>query len=147
MGLHDHPRGIASGDELDYKERTTPLTVTPTSDSTAASFIDGNEIVVDGNTRICIEFHTPYVDKVTNGEQLILNLWEDSNDRGRIGYLFTALSGEIEMSMLVRRFLTPAAGRHTYHIKAWKSGGTVVIGAGAGGTATYMPAYMRITRA
>jgi hypothetical protein len=43
------------GFELDYVERTTPLTVTATTAATAQTFIDGNAVTYDGSTRIKVE--------------------------------------------------------------------------------------------
>jgi hypothetical protein len=44
-------------------------------------------------------------------------------------------------------FDTPAAGAHTYAVKAFVSTGTLTVGAGAGGSGNLVPGWLRVTKA
>ncbi len=133
------PRGLQPGDEIDYAQRTTGLTVTATADATADTFITGAAVVYDGATTVMIEVSVPYGAATA---ALILNLYDGSTDLGRFGQINSVTNAP----MRVARRLTPSAASHTYTIKAWKSGGTASLNQGAGGTATDLPAFMRITK-
>jgi hypothetical protein len=125
--------------EHDYVEVTSNLTVTPTSDATAAAFITGNAVAYDGSTRVKIEFQMLKAETTVN---LICNLYDGSTDLGRITN--TGVSGGPVYGV---RYLTPSAATHTYSIRVWKSSGTSTAYAGAGGVGTALPAFMRITDA
>lgn len=134
------------GYEFDYVERTTSLSVSATTEAGADSWIDGNSVTYDGSTRIKIEFWAVAIDLSNNG--VLFALYDGSTDLGRlidIRMLGSGLSGDV--SAYGVRFLTPSAAAHTYHIKVFKTSGTVTINAGAGGTNTYFPNWYRITKA
>lgn len=139
--------GGGGSTELSYVEVTSSLTVTATSDATAQTFVSSAAIAYDGSTRILIEIWCPYMD-ITGNQAIVLNLYDGSTDLGRIANLETVNgSGLTSETVSGKRFLTPSAATHTFHIKAWKTAGTGTVGAQAGGTATYMPAWLRITTA
>jgi hypothetical protein len=132
----------ASGAELDYVERTTALTITATTAATAQTFITGGTVLYDGATRICIEFFVQSADGTISA---IVSLWDGSTELGRFGVIeATTIGGS---AMYSRRFLTPTNASHSYLVKAWKTGGNSGLTAGAGGTDTALPAYLRITKA
>jgi hypothetical protein len=138
--------------QLDYVEITAAVTITSTTDgaSGGTAVIDGNAITYDGNLRIRVEFYAPYALQEQNVDSnLIANLYDGTADLGRLCNMDTVNSGTVPnvTPFYGVRFLTPSAGSHTYHIRGWKtnSGSTSSIGAGAGGSAAYMPAFMRIT--
>lgn len=133
--------GSGASSELDYVETTSPLTITATSDATAQSFITGTSQSYSG-ARIRIEVFAPYLSS-GSGQSALFNLFDGSTDLGRIAENF----GASDSAVMVVRYLTPSAGSHQYIVKAWKTGGTASAGAGAGGTATYLPAYLRISEA
>ncbi len=131
----DHMPGF----ELDYVERTSNLSVSATTDAGADAFIDGNAVTYDGSTRIKIEIYTPAIEVATS-QVGWLNLWDGSTDLGRV-----IVAENTGMAAYGARFLTPSAAAHTYHFKAHKTTGTVTVYGGAGGAATNMPAWYRIT--
>lgn len=139
-----------AGTELDYVQVTAPLTVTPTTDATAATFITGSSVAYNGTTVVLLEVWAPYAD-ITSGQAVLLNLYDGSTDLGRIANVqtisATGAAGTLSVTVHGMRRFTPANATHQYLIKAWKTGGTAHVGAGAGGTAAYMPAFLRITRA
>lgn len=132
--------------ELDYVERTTQLSVTATSASTAEAWITGNAIYVDGMTKIKIEAWAYLLD-ITVSNQVLWELYDDSTDLGRMG-LWGTTSGTLSPGTPYGvRILTPGAGNHRYSIRAWKTGGTANFYAGTGGSNTALPAWYRVTRA
>lgn len=139
--------GGGGSTELDYVERTTNLTVTATSDATAQAFITGNAVSYNGTTRIKIEIFATLMD-ITASQALTINIYDGSTDLGRLlGIQANAGTGSSNFSAYGARFLTPSNASHTYSLRAWKTGGTGQIFCGAGGTATLLPAWYRITTA
>ncbi len=134
------------GSELDYVERTSNLTVTHTTAATADTIITGSSVSYDGSTRICIEFFC-YAAEMTGANALLISLWDGSTELGRWALIENAATGSFAAAQSPKRFLTPSNASHSYLVKAWKTGGTGIIYAGAGGTDTPLPAFLRITRA
>lgn len=130
--------------ELDYVERTTQMDVTATTFATAQTFITSNSITVDGSTKIAIEGHMPYVLPATD-KTIYATLWEDSSDLGIVAS-GKRQTGDQYAQYYFYRVRTPAAGSHTYYIKGLTDSGTGHLGAGAGGSGTYAPAYLRLSR-
>lgn len=147
MPLHDvSSPGQPAGTELDYAQVTAPVTITATTDgnSQGTAIIDGNPIVLDGNQRIRVEFYAPYNDNSAAPANNVYNLYDGTNDLGRIADYESSVAGGGNFINGVT-YLTPSAGSHTFHIRAWKTSGTAHCGAGAGGASAYMPAFYRIT--
>ncbi len=135
------------GYELDYAQITTSFTVTATSDATATAAITGAAITYDGATRVRVEAFAPYCD-ITAAQAIVLNLYDGNTDIGRLALLNDPDGANNGNSPIyAQRFLTPSNAAHTYSIRAWKTGGTVSLVAGAGGVATPSPAFLRITKA
>jgi len=139
-------RAGAGGDtELAYAEISTSVTLTSVDEANPTSVISAGAVTFDGTTRVCIEFYCWRLQSGTAGP-VIVALWDDTTtDLGRL-----ALSGPNGSSMpcLVRRFLTPSVGAHTYRIRGiTQVTGNGVVNATGGGPATGLPAYIRITTA
>lgn len=137
--------------ELLYAQITASVNVPTTANTDAA----GVTVINPGNVTyqakpIIIEFFAVGVTTPPSA-QVLLNLWDSNTDLGRIAQFInpnTTGPGSLLTPVLVRRRLTPTAGAHNYNIRAWcvaSAAGTV--SAGAGGVATYQPAYLRITGA
>lgn len=128
---------------LNYTEKTSDTTVSATVEGSPTTIITASAgVVVDGSTLICVEFYSANVN--VGSTFLILNLWDDtaSANLGRIAGLTRVSTTD---AVCVRRYFTPAAGTRTYSVRGWRGGSDGTVGGGAGGTATYMPAYLRIT--
>lgn len=108
---------LHSGAVLDLVERSTDLVITATSAASAQAYITGNPIIFNGNTRVCIDVQIP-VANADGSNELLLNLWEDSTDLGRLANIDT--TGCVTGAMI----RTPAAGSHTYTVKGWKGSGS-----------------------
>lgn len=134
------------GREYDYVEVSTSLTVTATSDATAQAFLTSGSVAYDGATRVLLEFWIPDA-TITIGEQMLFNLYDGSTDLGRFAIPNNGGAQTATLPPLnFRRFLTPAAASHVYSLRAWKTGGTVVVNTISGG-AGHIPAFVRITQA
>jgi len=133
--------------ELSYVEFTANITVTSTSEAAPDDIISAAAVVFDGATRVCIEFFSPNIRSSTSSSEIVIDLWESTNELGHIANLSWDATGN-SATVLARRFLTPTAGSKTYKIRAWKVGGNDTVIAGVGGSSgVYVPGYIRITTA
>ena len=140
---------IAGVTEYDYVEKTTNTTITATTDGNGngTAIIDGNSVTYDGSTRIKIEFYTPVIE-INEPNVAHINLYDGTTDLGRVIVQGVgAGTANMDFTGYFARFLTPSAGAHTYHIRGWKTSGTMTVAGGAGGASTNMPAWYRITAA
>lgn len=136
--------------ELDYVERTTPLTVTSTSEAAPQDLIVGNEVAYDGSTAVWVECFMPSARPATGsaGKILYFNLLDGTTSVGRLGYLRNdAAAAGHNAPVFLRRRLTPEAGNHTYKVVCWASNTDADVTAGAGGSGNFVPAYLRIVTA
>lgn len=128
---------------LDYVEIHNPVTVSATSEAAPVDVIVGTSQTYDGST-VKIEFFTPYF-LVGAGGVLSANLWDDTTNLGLWGESATS---DTYAPTKLERYLTPTAGTHKFSVRAWRLAADGAIGAGNGGAAaTYMPAFLRVTRA
>jgi hypothetical protein len=147
------PTGPAGGfgTQLDYVEGAGNVTVSSTTSASPTNVLSGNSVSYDGSTRIEIKFSAPMWDVDTDASGF-LHLYEDSTDLGRIaqivGFASGATTAYVGSPVERSTFRTPAAGNHTYHVKAHKSGGNVIVYDGAGGADTaFTHMYLRIVTA
>lgn len=134
--------------ELAYNEIVSSVSgITGTTVGTATTIITSSSVVFDGTTAVWVEFFSPNAGVTTSGFRISFELFQDASDVGQLGVMIPSSTTNVT-SPYLRRRLTPSAGAHTFTIKAFSpDGGTNVVGAGAGGAATFVPAYIRITRA
>lgn len=135
--------------EFDYVEKTSNVSPTATVEASADLIVSGSAVTYDGSTAVVIEFFSGFVRPDTGGagRSITLTLWDGSTDLGRLGQFVAPAAQTDTKACVLRRRLTPTAAAHTYHIKAFVSAGTGLVGGGAGGTGVTMPAYIRITKA
>jgi hypothetical protein len=135
------------GYEIAYAQITSPVTISATSEATAQDVISSGAITYDG-TAVWIEFNAPRVDQGAAGE-IILVLQDGSTALGWIGYWSVGAVATIQQRnpASLRRKLTPSAGSHTYKITGFRSTVNGTVQAGAGGSAAFMPASIRVTKA
>ena len=82
----------------------------------------------------------------------MFNLYDGTTDLGRLGQVggfVGSATDVISVAFFGRRFFTPTAATHTYHVRGWKTsaGVTATVNSGAGGASTQVPSYYRITMA
>lgn len=135
------------GTEVAYTERNSNLGLT----TTVQDFIDTGSISYL-NVPYMIEF---FVGKVDGPTSLIgtarFSLYDGATDLGIIAEFGNQTwgSGNFTPSgpVLAKRKITPTAASHQYKIRVAMTANTGTAYAGAGGAATMLPAYVRITRA
>lgn len=135
------------GYELDYVETSANPSITHTTEATADVIVTSNAVTFDG-TACWFEFYNPACSSPNGAFMLILlfdNTASTSASIGRLANITNATSQNREC--FARRKLTPSAGSRTYSVRAIVASGSGAITNGAGGAATYMPGYLRITKA
>ena len=136
------------GFELDYAQITSSVSVTGTSAATATTCITGNAVTYDGSTRICIEVYCPAVQTGTSSGSIIeVLIYDGSSQVGIVGEVARGTGSSDNCTLCARIYLTPSAAAHTYSVRAYRGTANGTFQAGAGGNDTYMPAYLRITKA
>lgn len=132
--------------ELSYVELTTQTFVTGTQ-LAQQTLITSGTVTVDGVTKLRVEAYLPTMDILGVGN-FIAELWMDATDLGRMGQANNEFTGDIGWPINLIRYLTPAAGAHTFILKGWKTGGTATIDCGTGGPGQlYLPAFLRVSLA
>ncbi len=123
------------GGELDYAEITSNVTVNGSSGA-PNTVISGNSVAYDGTTRVLVEFSSAII--AAGSQTMVVELYDGASLLGRLADTYPGVSTAVRCGT----FLTPTAGSHTFHVKAWKNGGTDGIVAAA---SPYLPAWYRIT--
>lgn len=131
------------GQEFDYEQITSnPSGITATTEGTSQVVISGNSVYYDGS-RVKLSFFVP---KLSSSASLTVTfvVYRDTTVVGQVfgGTINTTLQGlEFEV------FDTPAAGAHTYEVKAFVSSGTLTVDVGAGGSGNLVPGWLRVSKA
>lgn len=124
----------ASAGELDYVQRTSPVTVTATTVGTAQTILAGGSFNGDGATSVLVEAYSPAMSPMS------LELFDGAVDKGTICRVTSATVP----ARCQFRFV-PSAGSHTLTLKAFTISGSPVLDCGGGGAATMVPCFMRTT--
>jgi hypothetical protein len=134
--------------EVGYSQVTSDVTVTATSEATATAVVALGAITYEAVPHM-IEFSAPDARPNTGaaGQNITFALFDSTTAVvGVWGRIATpAASGNLVPVRLGYRF-TPTAAAHTYNVKCWVSVSSGLVQAGAGGSATHGPAWLRITR-
>lgn len=131
------------GQEFDYAQITAnPSGITATTEATSQTVISGNNVYYEGS-RVKVSCFVP---KLSSSASLTATfvVYRDSTVVGQVfgGTINTTQPGaEFEI------FDTPAAGAHTYQVKAFVSTGTLTVNVGAGGSGNLVPGWIRVTKA
>ena len=140
-------RTALPGYQLDYVEITTNVSITATTAATANTVIDGNAVSYDGSTRVKLEFGATGA-SIPNTREIVVVLYDGATQLGQLLAQGNQGSTTTDCSGFYRAyFLTPTNASHTYHIKAYITGGTGTIYANNGAAGNPMPAWYRITKA
>lgn len=133
---------------IDYTEFTGNVDISSNSEASPTNIVVAGAHTFDGATLCCIEFYSPNVvfNATLNGA-LFIDIYDGTTSIGRLAALQTPSGdGALNYNLFGRRYLTPSAASHTYKIGGWYA--TVAdpfVKAGAGGTTTLLPGYIRIT--
>ncbi len=133
-------------EDIAYVERDTDFTG-------SNPWLDSGSITFDGSTRVRIDAScsvAQFYDQSSTGQTLPILLEEDGSSLGQIGELFArdgVLSDLpiVEVPIWLSRYMTPAAGDHTYTIEPQIPGPNATFFAAAGDS--YLPAFVRISLA
>jgi hypothetical protein len=132
-----------AGQEFDYAQITaSPAGITATTEGTSQAVITGNAVYFDGS-RVKVSFFLP---KLSSAASLTATfvVYRDSTVIGQIfGGTVNTTSPAIECEL----FDTPAAGAHTYAVKAFVSASTLTVNAGTGGSGNLVPGWLRVSKA
>lgn len=135
--------------QLDRKTITADVAgIVATTEGTAAAVITGNSVSYDG-TEVKLEFFAPKIENATNcivtfvllRDATVVGQAKVTIDSGSAG------SRPGEAAVKLEAFDTPAAGAHTYSVKAFVTGGSLTVKAGPGGSGAFLPAFLRVTKA
>lgn len=127
--------------QYDRQTLTAPVTVGTGAhdEASATAVITGNSVNYDGAEAL-VEAWLPGGDVTGTGGRFLLLC-----DTTVIGQ---AVAGTRDGPFQIRAFHTPAAGSHTYALKAFTDGSNAItINAGAGLTGNLLPGFLRVTRA
>jgi hypothetical protein len=139
------------GAELDYVEKTSDTTITATTEGTSQAWVTGNSITLDGATSVLVYLYSPIIDtENTASGELRIVLYDGATVLGEIARYRTSAAGDTlrDPLFVVRKLVTPSNGTHQYIGKAYNSAvGNGIVRGAVGGSGTYMPAFVRVTRA
>ncbi len=137
------------GFEIAYAQITSPASITDTAEATATALItctatfDGFPVLLDVYSQR-IAMPTGATSNVA-----IFTLFEGSTQIGRLAsYRSLSVTPQNQIPVNASYRFTPSAGSHTYKLCCFVSAATggPILDAGAGGTGTPLPAFMRFTK-
>ena len=130
--------------EIAYGEYTANATINATTEGTAQTVIAAPAVVCDGTTPIVIEFQSTIALVPPTG-QLFGILLDGATVLGRMFVIVNSNAANMSVPIVARQRIIPAAGSHTYTVKAYEANGVCYIEAGTGGTGALMAGFIRIT--
>lgn len=140
--------GGSGGGEIGYDQITANVSVTSTTEASGTTVIPGSAHTFDGSPVIAT-FCAPEGVVSSAGGFLVVSLFEGSTQIGRFTLIqWPASTASLIIPCIGMLRFTPSAGSHTFSVTAIRNSASVtcLIGAGAGGTGTLMPAFLRFTK-
>ena len=141
------------GTELAYVEFTSDKVATSSTESSAVTVVSAGAFTFDGATKVRLEFFCPSYAQSDNSNGIILTIF-DGTTSTVIGKMFESvgiLGAQVSCGAVfaVREF-TPSAAAHTYFVGILDYGSVTTthatVHAGAGGSGTYLPGFVRIIK-
>lgn len=143
--LWQEQRARAAGEQLDYAQITTSVTVAGNSESTATVLITGNSVTYDG-AKVKLEASFPGANMGAGGGTIVGVFTRDGTPIGQADLYGGGAA--TDLTALAVLLDTPTAGAHTYGFKAFNAVvATQGVKAGAGGSGALVPAFLRVTKA
>jgi hypothetical protein len=139
---------LPPGYEFDYAQFTSDVSVASSTEATPTQIVSGGAVTYDGSTTVLIEVYAPnFISSGTAGAYLVTHLWDGATELGPISVKQTKGTGaELEGALSGSHRVTPSAGAHTFKWQVHSSEAGASIQAGAGGTGTRLPGFIRITK-
>jgi hypothetical protein len=139
--------------EVSYDQITAGVSSTATTEGTATTVISSSAVTYDGAQLATVEFFSPDVLPASSATEYVLGtLWYTLNGGadvivGRFFFESSQAANVGHRSVFAVRRLVPPAGSVAFRVKIQVNGGTSgSVGAGAGGAATLLPAFVRVLR-
>lgn len=136
---------------LDYAEFTSTIQVLSTDKNNPTNLVTGNAITLDGSTVIEVSGYCPIIDAGTTGppDAVRVQLWDGVTPIGVISHIGANYTGtEIAAGGFGAVTYTPAAGTHTYSLKAYHLGagatGYVIAGSVSFLPDAVVPGYVKV---
>lgn len=137
-----------SGRVLGYAEITANVTISAASEATADVIVTAPAVTFNGTTAAMVEFYggdcRTFADAAADVEFF---LYMDGATLGRLGVLQSAGTAGVISPVALSRRVVPAAGAHTFSMRADQSGGNGIIRAGVGGAGNNLPVFIRVVQA
>lgn len=138
----------AAAGAIDHVAATGNVVITATSEATAQVLVTGTSLVWDGTTAYLFQFFAPEVFSSATGTTFQVILFDGTNPLGTFYNLRVAVATTDQGSINGWVRIVPAAGTRAYSVRGYSSGAaSVTVGAGAGGSATNFPMFLRVTAA
>lgn len=138
-------RRSSIGTTLSYDEFSVPVSITATTEGTANLVLTSSAAGCSGGA-VRVEFFSPAVDSGSPGaDSMKFVLQQDGVDIGLFAQVYSPSSEDLIPVHLVRR-LVPAAGAHTFSVRAFVSAGTGSVAAGVGTAGNLLPGFIWVTQ-
>lgn len=139
--------GGSSSGEILYTQITSTVNITGTTSAGATAVLSPGAITFDGSLVIMSVF-CPFIrcDTAAIGDLFRVSIFEGSTEIGQLGRIRLSETGGTHGGEFFAQYrFAPTAGSHTYEIRCYvtSTSGTPQFGAGAGGTDTPLPAFVR----
>ena len=143
--------GYPPGFEINYTQATATVNIGSTTEATGTTILSPGAITFDG-TAVLVTFFSPDVrlPSAAAGNNVIVSLFESATQITRLAVVITpSVTAQGGVPICAQYRFTPTAAAHTYTVTAVASSltGTPSVGAGAGGTATDAPMFVRFQKA
>jgi hypothetical protein len=142
--------GIYAGEELGYTEFTSNVSNgAATTEAAAVAVATLPSLTFDGSTVCIVEFYSPSVDAGGGAGSAYFILHDGTNAIGQITEYTQRNVAAVRTGAFGARRFTPAAGTRAYSIRVYDTSGasSISVGAGAGGSVTLMPGFVRLKKA
>lgn len=141
----DVVENMAFIEEVGYQEFTSSKNVTATAEGSADLIVTLPAIDYEAVPHELF-FFSPRVTPVASGVVLRFVLEDSTTVIGHLGRVEINASGTSAVPVHLPYRFTPTAASHTYNIRAYTASGTAAVEAGAGGSGTLLPGFIRVKR-
>jgi hypothetical protein len=136
--------GNAPGFEVGYDQITSPVTVSSMTEATGTAVISCAAHTFDGAPVLAHFFASAVI--VAASDLVQVSLFESTTEIGIIANCVAVTALQSQYPCVGELRFTPTAGAHTYTVTAYRSSTNGTVRAGAGGTATFVPAFIRFVK-